>query len=315
DPTSGFLGDRHFASAADEADWDEQNVDNASDEAGPLPYCSVPISMDDENPRESVNAETYFDLADTGYVTPAEVNTNEAERVGLNFIPDLEAGDEAAYPADITLPRYTPSGLQILGLVTARGPSRPLARPLEAPQAPLAASLMAPRGPSRPLAAPNAAPLGPQLGPSRPPAPPLSAPSPAPRGSSRPLAAPSSRPVAAAVAPSPPLLAPSPLSSRRAVEPPSSSSPGAEPPDSRAAQSPSRPVAEPTSRRAAPQLSRPAAEQQCRRAAQQPSRCAAPVPAAAPRPYLLGLVRSFPVRPLQSWLPLVSLPLMLRVRK
>ncbi|CAI7794387.1 unnamed protein product [Closterium sp. NIES-53] len=71
DPTGGFLGDRHFASAADEADWDEQNVDNASDEAGPLPYCSVPISMDDENPRESVNAETYFDLADTGYVTPA----------------------------------------------------------------------------------------------------------------------------------------------------------------------------------------------------------------------------------------------------
>ncbi|CAI7841753.1 unnamed protein product, partial [Closterium sp. NIES-54] len=64
-PTGGFLGDRHFASAADEADWDEQNVDNASNEAGPLPYYSVPIPMDDENPRESVNAETYFDLADT----------------------------------------------------------------------------------------------------------------------------------------------------------------------------------------------------------------------------------------------------------
>ncbi|CAI7866276.1 unnamed protein product [Closterium sp. NIES-53] len=119
DPTGGFRGDRHFASAADEADWDEQNVDNASDEAGPLPYCSVPIPMDDENPHESVNAETYFDLADTGYVTPAAVNTNEAERVGPNFIPDPEEGDEAAYPEDATLPRYTQCGLQILGLVTA----------------------------------------------------------------------------------------------------------------------------------------------------------------------------------------------------
>ncbi|CAI7819232.1 unnamed protein product, partial [Closterium sp. NIES-54] len=75
--------------------------------------------MDDENPRESVNAETYFDLADTGYVTPAAVNTHEAERVGPNFIPDPEEGDEAAYPEDTTLPRYTRSGLQILGLVTA----------------------------------------------------------------------------------------------------------------------------------------------------------------------------------------------------
>ncbi|CAI7803213.1 unnamed protein product [Closterium sp. NIES-53] len=119
DPTGGFRGDRHFASAADEADRDEQNVDNASDKAGPLPYCSVPIPMDDENPRESVNAETYFDLADTGYITPAVVNTNEAERVGPNFIPDPEEGDEAAYPEDATLPRYTQSGLQILGLVTA----------------------------------------------------------------------------------------------------------------------------------------------------------------------------------------------------
>ncbi|CAI7802549.1 unnamed protein product [Closterium sp. NIES-53] len=119
DPTGGFRGDRHFASVADEADWDEQNVDNASDEAGPLPYCSVPIPMDDENPHESVNAETYFDLADNGYVTPAAVNTNEAERVGPNFIPDPEEGDEAAYLEDATLPRYTQSGLQILGLVTA----------------------------------------------------------------------------------------------------------------------------------------------------------------------------------------------------
>ncbi|CAI7861761.1 unnamed protein product [Closterium sp. NIES-53] len=103
----------------DEAEWDEQNVDNASDEAGRLPYCSVPIPMDDENPRKSLNAETYFDLAETGYVTPAEVNTNEAECIGPNFIPDPETGDEAAYPEDTTLPRYTQSGLQILGLVTA----------------------------------------------------------------------------------------------------------------------------------------------------------------------------------------------------
>ncbi|CAI7862204.1 unnamed protein product [Closterium sp. NIES-53] len=102
DPTGGFHGDRHFASAAN----------------GPLPYCCVPIPMDDENPRESVNAETYFDLADTGYVTPAEVNTNEAERIGPNFISDPEAGNKAAYPADTTLPRYTQNGLQILGLVT-----------------------------------------------------------------------------------------------------------------------------------------------------------------------------------------------------
>ncbi|CAI7892455.1 unnamed protein product, partial [Closterium sp. NIES-54] len=119
DPTGGFHGDRAFASAADEADWDEKNVDNASEEAGPLPYCSVPIPMDDENPRESVNAETYFDFADTGYVRSAEVNTNEVERIGPNFIPEPETGDEAAYPADTTLPRYTQSGLQILGLVTA----------------------------------------------------------------------------------------------------------------------------------------------------------------------------------------------------
>ncbi|CAI7807635.1 unnamed protein product [Closterium sp. NIES-53] len=119
DPTGGFRGDRHFASATNEADWDEQNVDNASDEAGPLPYCSVPIPMDNENPRDSINAETYFDFADTGYVTPAAVNTNEAERIGPNFIPDPEDGDEAAYPEVANLPRYTQSGLQILGLVTA----------------------------------------------------------------------------------------------------------------------------------------------------------------------------------------------------
>ncbi|CAI7768896.1 unnamed protein product [Closterium sp. NIES-54] len=118
DPTGGFRGDRAFALAADKADWDEQNVDEASEEAVPLPYCSVDTPMDDENPRKSANAEVFYHFADNGYVTPAEVNTNKAERIGPNFIPDSEAGDEAAYPADTNLPRYTQSGLQILGLVT-----------------------------------------------------------------------------------------------------------------------------------------------------------------------------------------------------
>ncbi|CAI7926774.1 unnamed protein product [Closterium sp. NIES-53] len=119
DLTGGFRGDRAFASAADEADWDEQNVDNASEEAGPLPYCSVDVPMDANNPRNSNNAEIFYHFADNGYVTPVTVNTNEAERVGPNFIPDPEAGDEAAYPEDPELPRYSQTGLQILGLVTA----------------------------------------------------------------------------------------------------------------------------------------------------------------------------------------------------
>ncbi|CAI7779066.1 unnamed protein product [Closterium sp. NIES-54] len=119
DLTGGFRGDRAFASAADEADWDEQNIDNASEEAGPLPYCSVDVPMDEDNPRNSNNAEAFYHFADTGYVTPATVNTNEAERVGPNFIPNPEAGDEAAYPEDPELPRYSQTGLQILGLVTA----------------------------------------------------------------------------------------------------------------------------------------------------------------------------------------------------
>ncbi|CAI7795835.1 unnamed protein product [Closterium sp. NIES-53] len=119
DPTGGFCGDRAFASAVDEADWDEQNVDEASEEAGSLPYCSVDVPMDDKNPRESANADIFYHFADNGYVTPAEFNTNEPERIGPNFIPDPEIGDEAAYLADTTLPRYTQSGLQILGLVTA----------------------------------------------------------------------------------------------------------------------------------------------------------------------------------------------------
>ncbi|CAI7837787.1 unnamed protein product [Closterium sp. NIES-53] len=119
DLTGGFRGNRAFASSADEADWDEQNVVGASEEAGPLPYYSVLVPMDDENPRESINAEVYYDFADNGYVTPQPVNMNVSERIGPNFLPDPEAGDKAFYPEDPNLPRYTQSGLQILGLVTA----------------------------------------------------------------------------------------------------------------------------------------------------------------------------------------------------
>ncbi|CAI7764992.1 unnamed protein product [Closterium sp. NIES-53] len=119
DITGGFHGNRAFALAADEAHWDKKNVDGASEEARPLPYCSVDIPMDDDNPRERVNAEAYFDFADNGYVTPQPVDTNVSERMGPNFLPDPEAGDEATHPEDTNLPRYTQSGLQILGLVTA----------------------------------------------------------------------------------------------------------------------------------------------------------------------------------------------------
>ncbi|CAI7868708.1 unnamed protein product, partial [Closterium sp. NIES-53] len=119
DLTGGFRGNRAFDSPADEADWDEQNVDGASEEAGPLPYCSVPVPMGDENPRESINAEVYYDFVDNGYVTPQPVNKNVSKHIGPNFLPDPEAGDEAVYLEDPNLPRYTQSGLQILGLVTA----------------------------------------------------------------------------------------------------------------------------------------------------------------------------------------------------
>ncbi|CAI7912295.1 unnamed protein product [Closterium sp. NIES-53] len=119
DLTGGFCGNRAFASAADEADWDEQNVDAASEEAGPLLYCSVDIPMDDDNPRESANAKVYYDIVDNGYVTPQMVDTNVSERLGPNFLRDPEAGDEPAYPQDANPPRYTQSGVQILGLVTA----------------------------------------------------------------------------------------------------------------------------------------------------------------------------------------------------
>ncbi|CAI7780859.1 unnamed protein product [Closterium sp. NIES-54] len=91
--------------------------------------------MDDNNPRESVNAETFYHFADNGYVTPATVNTNEAERVGPNFLPDPEAGDEAAYPEDANLPRYSQTGLQILGLVTAVHGDTPPKEPATVQQA------------------------------------------------------------------------------------------------------------------------------------------------------------------------------------
>ncbi|CAI7841160.1 unnamed protein product [Closterium sp. NIES-53] len=107
DLTGGFRGNRAFASAVDKADWKKRNVNGASEEARPLPYCSVDIPMDDDNPCESVNAETYFDFADTSYVTPQPVDTNVSERIGPNFLPDPKAGDEAAYPKDTNLPRYT----------------------------------------------------------------------------------------------------------------------------------------------------------------------------------------------------------------
>ncbi|CAI7769804.1 unnamed protein product [Closterium sp. NIES-53] len=135
DLTGGFRGNRAFASAADKADWDEQNMDGASEEAGPLPYCSLDIPMDDDNPRESVNAEAYFDFADNGYVTPQPVNTNVTERIGPNFLPDPEERDEAPYPKDANLPRYTQSGLQILGLVTAVHGAAPPKEPATIQQA------------------------------------------------------------------------------------------------------------------------------------------------------------------------------------
>ncbi|CAI7795018.1 unnamed protein product [Closterium sp. NIES-53] len=107
DLTGGFRGNRAFATPADEVDRDEKNMDGAFEEVGPLPYYSVDIPMDDNNPRESVNAEVYYDFASNGYITPQLVDTNVSERIGPNFLPDPEAGDEAAYPEDANLPRYT----------------------------------------------------------------------------------------------------------------------------------------------------------------------------------------------------------------
>ncbi|CAI7899877.1 unnamed protein product [Closterium sp. NIES-53] len=95
----------------------------------------VDIPMDDDNPREIVNAETYFDFADNGYVTPQPVDTNVSELIGPNFLPDPEAGDEASYPEDENLPRYTQSGLMILGLVTAVHRAAPPKEPATIQQA------------------------------------------------------------------------------------------------------------------------------------------------------------------------------------
>ncbi|CAI7914660.1 unnamed protein product [Closterium sp. NIES-54] len=135
DLMGGFRGNRAFTSPTDEADWDEQNVDGASEEAGHLPYYLVPVPMDDENPRESVNAEVYYDFAENGYVRPQPVNTNVSEHMSPNFIPDPEAGDEAVYPEDPSLPRRTLSGLQILGLVTAVHGASPPQEPTTVQQA------------------------------------------------------------------------------------------------------------------------------------------------------------------------------------
>ncbi|CAI7920155.1 unnamed protein product, partial [Closterium sp. NIES-54] len=56
DLMGSFRGNRAFASATDEADWDEQNVDNASEEAGPLPYCGRRSSSSASRPvRPSVH--------------------------------------------------------------------------------------------------------------------------------------------------------------------------------------------------------------------------------------------------------------------
>ncbi|CAI7876227.1 unnamed protein product, partial [Closterium sp. NIES-53] len=96
DLTGGFRGNRVFATPPDEADWDEQNMDGAFEEARPLPCCSMDIPMDDDNPRESLNSKVYYDFADNGYVTPQPVDTNVSERIGPNFLPDPEVGDEAA---------------------------------------------------------------------------------------------------------------------------------------------------------------------------------------------------------------------------
>ncbi|CAI7793933.1 unnamed protein product [Closterium sp. NIES-54] len=92
--------------------------------------------MDEENPRDSNNADVYYHFADNGYVTPQPVNTDISERYGPGFAPDPEAGDEAVYPEDPLLNRHTPSGLQVLGLVAAvHGPSSPHEEPRSVKQA------------------------------------------------------------------------------------------------------------------------------------------------------------------------------------
>ncbi|GJP80439.1 hypothetical protein CLOP_g10642 [Closterium sp. NIES-67] len=132
DPSGGFAGARAFASTEEEADLEEQNIPDASAVAGPVPYCFIDMQMDDDNPRKSANAEAYYHFADIGYITPDNVDTNVSERVGPGFVPNPEVGDEASYPEDPTLPRYTKTGLQILGLVAAVHPLSP--SPVEEPK-------------------------------------------------------------------------------------------------------------------------------------------------------------------------------------
>ncbi|CAI7872258.1 unnamed protein product [Closterium sp. NIES-53] len=43
-----------------------QEDQDPTEEAGPLPFCSVDVPMDENNPRESVNAETFYYFADNG---------------------------------------------------------------------------------------------------------------------------------------------------------------------------------------------------------------------------------------------------------
>ncbi|CAI7792849.1 unnamed protein product [Closterium sp. NIES-53] len=109
DLTGGFCGNRSFASPAHEADQDEQNVDGTSEEAGPLPFCSVPIPMDDENPRESINVEVYYDFADkaeprrpTEPRRPAEPRRPTEPHCPARAAPDATAVSSATAPTAAT---------------------------------------------------------------------------------------------------------------------------------------------------------------------------------------------------------------------
>ncbi|CAI5948338.1 unnamed protein product [Closterium sp. NIES-65] len=203
-----------------------------------------------------------------------------------------------------------------MGCGPVAGPIGPVAAPsgpVAAPSGPVAAlhgPIAAPSGPVAALRSPVAALRGPVAASSGPVA--------ALRG---PVAA-SNGPVAALHGPvaasSGPVTGPHGPFSRQAAEPPSYRAAG--PPSRRAAAPSSRPAAEPPGSRAAEPPSRatePPSHRGRRRAATTeplpPSRRrAATVPTDAPRPYPPGLVRALPARPLLSWLPPLSLPLMLR---
>ncbi|GJP29826.1 hypothetical protein CLOM_g19922 [Closterium sp. NIES-68] len=82
-----------------------------------------------DNPLDSNNLDTFYHFADQGYATPHPVDTNISERIGPNFLPDPEDGDEAAYSGNENSPRHTPTGLQILGLwVSVQNPPPPSPR-------------------------------------------------------------------------------------------------------------------------------------------------------------------------------------------